>query len=165
MRDFVGEATQILEQLRQSRQTLAVAESVTGGLLAGAITDIAGSSDVFIGGVVAYHSRIKSELLDVDPQVLTSHGVVSREVAMAMAQGVQRLMGSDWAIATTGVAGPGPSQGVAAGQVWIAISGPGQKVGARTAYAELLELSGNRQEVRLATIARALREFSRILRG
>lgn len=163
--DFTAEVTDILERLRKAHQTLAVAESITGGLLAGAITDISGSSDVFLGGVIAYHSRIKNELLKVDSKLIADHGVVSREVAVAMAQGARNQLGSDWAIATTGVAGPGPSQGIAAGQVWIAIAGPSASAASREAYAELLDLSGNRQEVRIATIARAFAAFTRILRG
>ena len=117
------EVEAILASLRESRATLAVAESLTGGLLGGAITAIAGSSDVFLGGVIAYQPEVKSELLGISPDIISTQGVVSREVAVAMAQGVREELGSDWAIATTGVAGPGPSGGVPAGRVWIAIVG------------------------------------------
>lgn len=152
-------ASEIIKLLRTSNHTLAVAESITGGMLGGAITSVAGSSDVFIGGIVAYNVRIKSELLAVAPELIAAHGVVSREVAIAMAAGVQRRLGSDWAIATTGVAGPGPSGGVAAGTVWIAIAGP------EGATAEPLVLPGDREAVRMAAIDRALGAFTRILRG
>ena len=152
--------SKVLHQLRDAHQTVSVAESLTGGLLASAITEIPGASDVFLGGVVAYDARLKSELLGVDSALIAQHGVVSREVATAMASGIASRTRSDWAIATTGVAGPGASAGIPAGQVWISIA---RSNPARAPYAELLSLTGGRQEVRLATIARALEAFTRIL--
>ena len=153
-------AQEILELLRSSQSTLATAESITGGLLSGALTDIPGSSDVFLGGVVVYSVAAKSSLLGVDRELITRHGVVSAEVASAMAQGALDAFGSSWAIATTGVAGPGASEGVAPGTVWIAVT---QRGGAPES--QLLSLSGGRQEVRSETIARAFTLFTRILRG
>lgn len=160
MDDITRNVEQILTRLRDSRQTLSVAESLTGGLLGGAITSVAGASDVFVGGILAYSARLKSELLGVDLQQIQEFGVVSREVALAMATGAQAATKSDWAIATTGVAGPGPSEGVPPGRVWIAIVGPGAL---RGEYAQELNLPGERQQVRSATIARALEAFTRIL--
>ncbi len=160
--EFTTEVTEILALLRARGESLSIAESLTGGLLGGVITAVAGSSDVFLGGVVAYNARIKSELLDIPAQLIADHGVVSREVAVAMASAVARLLGSDWAIATTGVAGPGASAGVPAGTVWIAIAGPDSAI---PPDGQLLTLAGGRQEVRMATIARALEAFTRILRG
>ena len=151
-----------LEILRERKQTLATAESITGGLLGGAITEIPGSSDVFIGGVVAYNEQTKSQLLGVDATLFAAHGVVSREVALAMAKGARERLGSTWALSTTGVAGPGPSNGVPPGLVWIAIAGPYAE---SAIFAEELHLVGDRQEVRAATIARAFDAFTRILRG
>lgn len=151
-----------LEILRERKQTLATAESITGGLLGGAITEIPGSSDVFIGGIVAYNEQTKSQLLGVDATLFAAHGVVSREVALAMAKGARERLGSTWALSTTGVAGPGPSNGVPAGLVWIAITGPYAE---SAIFAEELHLLGDRQEVRAATIARAFDAFTRILRG
>lgn len=159
--EFTTEVTEILALLRARRESLSVAESLTGGLLGGALTQVPGSSDVFLGGVVAYNARIKSELLDIPAELIADRGVVSREVAVAMASAVARRMGSDWAIATTGVAGPGASEGVAAGTVWIAIAGPAPGL----PLSQLLTLHGGRQEIRIATIARALEAFTRILRG
>jgi nicotinamide-nucleotide amidase len=153
-------ASEILANLRSAHQTLATAESLTGGLLSGALTDVPGSSDVFLGGIIAYSPAMKSALLHVDPNLIDAHGVVSAEVAIAMASGAIGVLGSDWAISTTGVAGPGPSDGVAAGTVWIAIAGPGM-----APQAEAFHLEGNRQEVRVRTIARAFDSFTRILRG
>lgn len=159
--EFATEVAEILALLRARGESLSVAESLTGGLLGGALTQVAGSSDVFLGGVVAYNARIKSELLDIPAELIADCGVVSGEVAVAMASAVARRMGSDWAIATTGVAGPGASEGVAAGTVWIAIAGPTPGL----PLCQLLTLHGGRQEIRIATIARALEAFTRILRG
>ena len=153
-------AQEILELLRSSQSTLATAESITGGLISGALTDIPGSSDVFLGGVVAYSAAAKSSLLGVDRELMTRHGVVSAEVASAMAQGALHAFGSSWAIATTGVAGPGASEGVAAGTIWIAVAHAGD-----APESQLLLLSGDRQQVRSETIARAFTLFTRILRG
>ena len=159
--ELATEVTEILALLRARGESLSVAESLTGGLLGGALTQVAGSSDVFLGGVVAYNARIKSELLDIPAELIADCGVVSGEVAVAMASAVARMMGSDWAIATTGVAGPGASEGVPAGTVWIAIAGPAPGL----PLSQLLTLHGGRQEIRIATIARALEAFTRILRG
>lgn len=155
-----AEASVILARLRSAHQTLATAESLTGGLLSGAFTDVPGSSDVFLGGIIAYSPAMKSALLHVDRNLIDAHGVVSAEVAIAMANGAIRSVGSDWAISTTGVAGPGASGGVAAGTVWIAIAAPGA-----APQAEAFYLEGNRQEVRVRTIACAFASLTRILRG
>ena len=159
---FSDTVEQILATLRARHQTLAVAESLTGGLLGGAITDVAGASDVFVGGVIAYSAELKRSALGVDSQLIAEHGVVSREVAIAMAAGVQLRLGSDWAISTTGVAGPGASDGVAAGTVWIAIATPDRQI---APIAHELSLTGDRSTIRQGTIDRALAAFTRILRG
>jgi nicotinamide-nucleotide amidase len=93
--------------LRQRGMTVSVAESCTGGLVGKRLTDIAGSSDYFLGGVVAYGNDAKTGLLGVPIQMLAEHGAVSSEVAAAMAEGCARLLASDCALSTTGVAGPG----------------------------------------------------------
>jgi nicotinamide-nucleotide amidase len=112
--------------LRERGETLAVAESCTGGRLAAAFTAEAGASEFFLGGVVAYANDVKIGALGVYREVLDRRGAVSREVAVQMAQGVQRLTGASWTLATTGVAGPGGgSAAKPVGTVWIALSGPG----------------------------------------
>ena len=158
MRELYNESEKILETLRSRSQTLATAESLSGGLLGATLTQVPGASDVYLGGVIAYDLKIKSELLAVAPDVIMQHGVVSSAVALAMAAGVRARTGSDWSISTTGVAGPGPSGGVPAGRVWIAVSGPNL-----LNFSEELSLSGDRDQVRMATIARALAAFTRIL--
>ncbi len=112
--------------LSASGKTLAVAESCTGGLLGGAITSILGSSLYFPGGVVAYGNFAKISLLGVPPDLIAARGAVSREVALAMAEGVLSLFRADLAIAVTGVAGPGGgSRGKPVGTVWVAVVAPG----------------------------------------
>jgi nicotinamide-nucleotide amidase len=118
-------ASVVLEKLRQRGQTLAVAESCSGGGLGAALAAVPGASDVFQGGVIAYANAVKQGLLGVDPQVLERWGAVSDPVAEAMAQGARRVTGSDWALAITGVAGPGGgSDSKPVGLVHIAVAGP-----------------------------------------
>ena len=147
-----------LAVLREKGETLSTAESLTAGSLSSAITSIPGSSDVFLGGITAYQSSVKSSHLGVSEELITKHTVFSEEVAIAMAQGALKSFGSTWAISTTGVAGPGPSDGVAAGTVWVAIEGP-------VTQAIELSLSGERDSVRNATTASAMAAFARILRA
>lgn len=154
--EFTGLA-HILEILSERGETISVAESLTGGGLAQTLTSLPGSSDIFRGSVTAYQNEIKSSLLQVQSELLSEFGAVSEEVAAAMAHGIKDLMGSTWAISTTGVAGPGPSEGVAAGTVWVAIDGP-------ISQTLQLELSGTREIVRNATIAGAIAAFARILK-
>ena len=147
-----------LAVLREKGETLSTAESLTAGSLSSAITSIPGSSDVFLGGITAYQSSVKSSHLGVSEELITKHTVFSEEVAIAMAKGALKSFGSTWAISTTGVAGPGPSDGVAAGTVWVAIEGP-------VTQAIELSLSGERDSVRNATTASAMAAFARILRA
>ena len=101
-------AGQILDRLRTDGHTVAVAESLTGGLVAAALTDVPGSSAAFRGGVVAYATELKAELLGVDAVMLRRHGAVYPPVAAAMARGVRARLGATYGVATTGVAGPSP---------------------------------------------------------
>ena len=118
-------AAVVLAALRQRGQTLAVAESCTGGGLGGALAAVPGASDVFLGGVIAYANSVKQQLLGVPAGALAAHGAVSDPVALAMAEGARRATGADWAIAVTGVAGPGGgSADKPVGLVHIAIAGP-----------------------------------------
>lgn len=157
MKEEFSGLVDILEILGSRGESICVAESLTGGGLAQALTSLPGSSQFFQGSVTAYQNEIKSSLLNVPAELLNEFGAVSEEVAAAMAHGVKELIGSTWAISTTGVAGPGPSDGVAAGTVWVAIDGP-------ISQTLQLELSGDREIVRNATIAGAIAAFARILK-
>jgi nicotinamide-nucleotide amidase len=118
-------ASVVLEQLRQRNQTLAVAESCTGGGLGAALAAVPGASAVFLGGVIAYANAVKQELLGVAPELLAAHGAVSDPVARAMAEGARRATGAHWALAVTGIAGPaGGSAEKPVGLVHIAVAGP-----------------------------------------
>jgi nicotinamide-nucleotide amidase len=118
-------ASVVLAALRQRGQTLAVAESCTGGGLGAALAAVPGASDVFLGGVIAYANSVKQQLLGVPAGTLAVHGAVSDPVALAMAEGACRVTGADWAIAVTGVAGPGGgSADKPVGLVHRAIAGP-----------------------------------------
>ena len=147
-----GRSGRLGELLLASGKTLAVAESCTGGLLAGAITAVPGSSRYFLGGVVAYHDDVKAGALGVPPALVAAHGAVSGEVAVAMAEGVLARIGSDVAVATTGVAGPGGgTRGKPVGTVWIAVA---DRHGVRRAHRH--RFGGDRGEVRRATVRAAL---------
>jgi PncC family amidohydrolase len=105
-RELVSLAAEVLRALKHRGMTLAVAESCTGGLIGHLLTEIPGSSEVFLGGAITYHNRLKTEL-GVDPAVLESEGAVSTRVAEAMAAGVRRQTGAGIGLAVTGIAGPG----------------------------------------------------------
>jgi nicotinamide-nucleotide amidase len=143
-------ATEILSLLTASGMTVAAAESLTGGLVAAALTDVPGSSVAFRGGVVAYAPELKAAILGVDNKMLAQHGPVYAPVAAAMADGVRKLLDATVGVATTGVAGPGPSDGWPAGTVHIAVSLADDTV-VRT-----MALNGNRDEVRRLTVERVL---------
>ena len=137
--------------LRRAGLTLAVAESCTGGLLGGRLSAVPGSSEYFLGGVIAYANQVKRDLLGVAPETLEAHGAVSAPCAAEMASGARRVVGSDLALALTGIAGPGggtPSKPV--GLVYAALAGPeGTEV-------RELHLRGSRARIREAALRSVL---------
>ena len=120
-------AAVVLDRLRGRGETLAVAESCTGGGIGAALAAVPGASDVLLGGVIAYANSVKQQLLGVPAELLAAHGAVSDPVAIAMAEGARRNTGATWAIAVTGIAGPGGgTEAKPVGLVHIAIAGPGR---------------------------------------
>lgn len=144
-------AREILEAARARGWMIATAESCTGGLVSAALTDIAGSSDVFDRGFVTYSYPAKTALLGVTEAALAQHGAVSEPVAREMALGALRASLAQAAVAVTGVAGPGGSEEKPEGLVWFAVAGPG---GVRTLRRDFGPLG--RERVRLASVETAL---------
>lgn len=149
-------AVEVIAALARAGQSLATAESLTGGLLGAALTSVPGASAVYLGGAVTYATRLKIEVLGVPAETVARCGVVSAEVAQAMATGVVDLTGSDWALATTGVAGPDEQDGQPAGVVWIGLRGPTPGAPTPTVRATSFRFSGGRAAVRDATVEAAL---------
>lgn len=140
-----------LASLRQRGWTVAVAESCTGGLLGAEITDVPGSSEVFVGGTIAYANAVKIGGLGVPADLIDAHGAVSEQVARAMAEGARRVHGSDLGVATTGIAGPGGgTEDKPVGTVWIAWCSP------RGSFARQLRFGGDRGLIRRWTVAACL---------
>ncbi len=143
----------LAEKLRPLGVELAVAESCSGGLLASKITDVPGSSDYFIGSLVAYSNRIKKEMLDVQPSTLRNYGAVSRGTAEEMAEGVLDKYRVDYSISTTGIAGPtGGTEKKPVGLVYLGFA---QKGGKTKSFREVWE--GDRLENKEKTAERGLK--------
>ncbi|MFF9351813.1 CinA family protein [Streptomyces sp. NPDC014734] len=153
------DAARVLELLVTRGETLAVAESLTGGLVAAELTSVPGASRSFLGSVTAYATPLKRELLGVDGALLAERGAVDPEVVRQMATGVRRLLGADWAVATTGVAGPDPQDGNPVGTVFVAVAGPD---GAECTAA--LRLNGGRTDIRKESVRNVLALLSDELR-
>ena len=139
-------ARQVVEWLTARGQTVAVAESLTGGLVAAALTSVPGASVVLRGGIVAYATDLKVALLGVPGDLLARCGPVDPEVAAAMAAGARARLGATYGMSTTGVAGPGPADGKPQGTVFIAVDGPAGAVGSG------FQLTGDRQQVRVQVV-------------
>lgn len=147
------------KQLRAGRHMLVTAESCTGGWIAKVVTDIAGSSDWFDCGLVAYSYEAKQAFLGVQANTLEEHGAVSRETAMEMVSGALVQSGATMAVAVTGIAGPGGgTEDKPVGTVWVA-----WKRRAGYAHAELFHFAGDRDAVRRHTVMVALQGLERLL--
>jgi nicotinamide-nucleotide amidase len=160
-------ATDVVRLLTVRGETLAVAESLTGGLVAAEVTSVPGASKVFRGSVTAYATGLKADLLGVDATLLAEHGAVDPQVAAQMAAGVRRALGADWGVATTGVAGPDPQDGKPVGTVFVAVDGPfgadyGSAAGGKV---EPLRLNGDRAEIRMESVRSVLALLLRELAG
>ena len=153
------DATALIAALDTAGLKLAIAESLTGGMLSSALVAVPGASNVLLGAIVAYQTSLKHELLGVASSLLENKGAVDPEVAAQMAGGVRTRLAAKTAndeavvigVATTGVAGPDPQDGIPVGTVYIAIAGP--KIG-EVVYAQQFE--GNRDQIRAATVEAAI---------
>lgn len=148
----------VAEAMRKAGKTLATAESCTGGLIAHRITAMAGASDYYRGGVVAYSNEVKECALGVSHATLEAHGAVSEETVREMVEGVRSRLGADYAVATTGIAGPGggtPAKPV--GTVWIGIASEKETI------ARLLQLDGDRASIAHQTCNAVLGELLHML--
>ena len=144
-------AEKLVKRLAELGRTCGTAESCTGGGIGSAITAVAGSSAVFMGGIISYDNSVKQNILGVSPETLASVGAVSPETAEQMAVGVRKLLKVDYAVSVTGIAGPGGgSAEKPVGLVWFGIATP---AGVKT---EKQIFPGNRAEVRTATVEHAL---------
>ncbi|MFI7384141.1 CinA family protein [Streptomyces sp. NPDC049813] len=176
MRD---EAVEALRLLTERGETLAVAESLTGGLVAAELVAVPGASKAFRGSVTAYATELKHDVLGVDADLLAAHGAVHPDVALQMAAGVRAALGAGWGIATTGVAGPEPQDGQPVGTVYVAVVGPGAgpaagprdgapaKPGNFAGSRKVLELrlNGGRTEIRRESVRSVLRLLAEELVG
>ncbi|MGW8065031.1 CinA family protein [Streptomyces ziwulingensis] len=160
-------AVDVVRLLTVKGETLAVAESLTGGLVAAEITAVPGASRAFRGSVTAYATELKRELLGVDGAVLTARGAVDAQVAAQMAAGVRAMLGADWGIATTGVAGPDAQDGQPVGTVFVAVDGPfgENNRSASGGKVEALRLNGDRAEIRMESVRSVLALLLRELAG
>jgi nicotinamide-nucleotide amidase len=145
-------AANVLAELTRRGQTLASAESLTGGMIGALLTDIPGASDSYVGGVISYATHLKATLAGVDVATLAELGPVAAGTAVEMAHGVAQRCTADWGLATTGVAGPDIQDGHPVGQVFIAVSHPASDV---SSVRELL-LQGDRAMIRQLSATAAL---------
>lgn len=154
-------ATSVLEACRSARLTVATVESCTGGLVGGALTAIAGSSDVVLGGLITYSNAAKTALAGVPTALLAAHGAVSEPVARAMAEGGRTALASSLAVAVTGVAGPGGgSAEKPVGLVHFACAGPAGTVHRERRFGPL-----SRDEIRRLSVLAALEMLLEAARG
>ena len=152
--------TQIGAILRRRNESLALAESCTGGLVSDRITDVPGSSAYFLGGIVAYAYQAKVDLLEVSWQTLNAHGAVSREVVLEMAEGARHALKADLAASVSGIAGPGGgTDAKPVGLVWIALVAPDGK------WTREYRFTGEREEIKSLAADAVLRMILEYLEG
>jgi nicotinamide-nucleotide amidase len=140
----------LVDLLMERRVTLGTAESLTGGMVGAVLTDVPGVSAVYRGGVIVYATDLKATLAGVPDDVLAAVGPVHPDTAAALATGVRERLGADYGLATTGVAGPDPQDGVAPGTVYVAAAGP------RTVQVRKLRLTGDRTAIREGSVQAVL---------
>jgi nicotinamide-nucleotide amidase len=158
--ELAGDTARLHGLLQARGETLATAESLTGGLLGAILTNLAGASATYRGGVVVYATDLKAGLLGVPVSLLDARGPVDPDVAAAMAEGVRDRLGATWGVALTGVAGPEPQGDQPVGTVYVAVAGPGATSVVERAF------PGQRAEIRLAACRDALHAvYDRVAAG
>ena len=150
-------ADAVVTRLRELDLSIGTAESLTGGLVCAALTSVPGASTVVRGGVVAYASEVKADVLGVDPDLLAREGAVCEPVAAQLADGIRRVLGCAVGVSTTGVAGPDPADGQPVGTVFVGASGPWGIL------VEELALTGDRDQIRSASVLAVLTLLERAL--
>ena len=156
-------ARRTIKTMTERSLSLATAESLTGGLLGAVLTSVPGASACFLGTVVSYATPMKKAMLGVSKELIADHTVVSEEVALAMAIGVQDLTHADGVVAVTGVAGPDPQEGHEPGEVWICVQGPRVASFPQFSQAQQFFFEGDREAIRLATVDAALQMLLRVV--
>ncbi|WP_328493606.1 CinA family protein [Streptomyces sp. NBC_00414] len=151
-------AAEVLRLLTVRGETLAVAESLTGGLVAAELAAVPGASKAFRGSVTAYATDLKRDVLGVDATLLDQRGAVDPQVAAQMAAGARTVLGADWGISTTGVAGPEPQDGQPVGTVFVAVDGPSEAMHESALGGKVcaLRLNGSRTEIRMESVRSVL---------
>ncbi|MDR1237361.1 MAG: CinA family protein [Propionibacteriaceae bacterium] len=149
-------AERVIDCLTRRGLSLATAESLTGGLLAAALTAVPGASKVFRGGVVSYQTPMKQLLAGVPEEVLAAYGPVSERTAVELALGVRRITGADWALSATGVAGPDQQDCHPVGEVWIGVAGPGVGTATPQFCGHRFDFTGSRELIRAQSVSAAL---------
>ncbi len=164
IQDIKNAAERAVYALKANGLTVGCAESCTGGMLAGAITEVSGASSVFECGVVSYSERIKSELLDMSREFIDTYGVVSAEVANAMAKGIMKLSGCDVGVGITGIAGPsGGTKEQPVGTIYVSVIYKDKEI---TNNLELFKLGDlDRSQNRILAVSYALKGIEDILKG
>jgi nicotinamide-nucleotide amidase len=152
-------AEAVVALLRELDLSVGTAESLTGGLVCGALTSVPGASTVVRGGVVAYATEVKADMLGVDRDLLARAGAVCEPVAAQLADGIRRVLRCAVGVSTTGVAGPDPADGQPVGTVFVGVSGPWGIL------VERLTLTGDRAEIRAASVLAVLTLLERALRN
>jgi nicotinamide-nucleotide amidase len=153
------DVAEVVRALLARRETVATAESLTGGLVAATLVEIPGVSAVFRGGLVVYATDLKHALAGVPEKLLAERGAVDPDVALALAAGARERCAADWGLATTGVAGPLPQDGKPVGLVYVAVAGPGGS------SVRELRLTGDRAHIRTASVTAVLTLLDQELTG
>lgn len=156
-------AEDVIKKMTGRSITLSTCESLTGGGIGAALTAVPGASAVFRGALVTYARELKASLAGVDEELIANEGVVNELTALQMALGAQSACDSDWAVSTTGVAGPTETDGAKVGTVWFAVVGPKVGMSDWPQYTELKQFEGDREQIRSAAIDYSMEMLLRVL--